>query len=44
MLEKYKVEYKKKLDQIRVELVDQVKLVVMEFENVIFINDQLIDL
>lgn len=41
--EKYKAEYKKKLDQTRVELADQVKSAVTEFENVTPTNDQLID-
>ncbi|HDC8130420.1 TPA: haptoglobin-binding heme uptake protein HarA [Staphylococcus aureus] len=41
--EKYKAEYKKKLDQTRVELADQVKSAVTEFENVTPINDQLTD-
>ncbi|XTW00444.1 haptoglobin-binding heme uptake protein HarA, partial [Staphylococcus aureus] len=42
--EKYKAEYKKKLDQTRVELADQVKSAVTEFENVTPTNDQLTDL
>lgn len=42
--EKYKAEYKKKLDQTRVELADQVKSAVKEFENVTPTNDQLTDL
>ncbi|HAR5370007.1 haptoglobin-binding heme uptake protein HarA [Staphylococcus aureus] len=41
--EKYKAEYKKKLDQTRVELADQVKSAVTEFENVTPTNDQLTD-
>ncbi|HDR3141823.1 TPA: haptoglobin-binding heme uptake protein HarA [Staphylococcus aureus] len=41
--EKYKAEYKKKLDQTRVELDDQVKSAVTEFENVTPTNDQLTD-
>ena len=41
--EKYKSEYKKKLDQTRVELADQVKSAVTEFENVTPTNDQLTD-
>ncbi|MGU3218660.1 hypothetical protein ACVXZ0_10210 [Staphylococcus aureus] len=41
---KYKAEYKKKLDQTRVELADQVKSAVTEFENVTPTNDQLTDL
>ena len=44
MPEKYKAEYKKKLDQTRVELADQVKSAVTEFENVTPTNDQLTDL
>lgn len=44
LLEKYKAEYKKKLDQTRVELADQVKSAVTEFENVTPTNDQLTDL
>ncbi|VDZ35649.1 iron-regulated surface protein [Staphylococcus aureus] len=43
MPEKYKAEYKKKLDQTRVELADQVKSAVTEFENVTPTNDQLTD-
>ncbi len=42
--EKYKAEYKKKLYQTRVELADQVKSAVTEFENVTPTNDQLTDL
>ncbi|CDR25902.1 NEAT domain-containing protein [Staphylococcus schweitzeri] len=42
--EKYKAEYKKKLDQTRIELADQVKSAVTEFENVTPTNDQLTDL
>ncbi|HCD4248651.1 TPA: haptoglobin-binding heme uptake protein HarA [Staphylococcus aureus] len=42
--EKYKAEYKKKLDQTRVELADQVKSAVTELENVTPTNDQLTDL
>ncbi|HFE5060146.1 TPA: haptoglobin-binding heme uptake protein HarA [Staphylococcus aureus] len=41
--EKYKAEYKKKLDQTRVELAYQVKSAVTEFENVTPTNDQLTD-
>ncbi len=41
--EKYKAEYKKKLDQTRVELADQVKSAMTEFENVTPTNDQLTD-
>ncbi|GAA5469458.1 iron-regulated surface determinant protein H [Staphylococcus aureus] len=41
--EKYKAEYKKKLDQTRVELADQVKSAVTEFENVTPTNDRLTD-
>ncbi|HEA6088242.1 TPA: haptoglobin-binding heme uptake protein HarA [Staphylococcus aureus] len=41
--EKYKAEYKKKLDQTRVELANQVKSAVTEFENVTPTNDQLTD-
>ncbi|MGT2397913.1 hypothetical protein ACVPOR_07885 [Staphylococcus aureus] len=37
--EKYKAEYKKKLDQTRVELADQVKSAVTEFENVTPTNE-----
>ncbi len=43
MPEKYKAEYKKKLDQTRVELADQVKSAMTEFENVTPTNDQLTD-
>ncbi len=43
MPEKYKAEYKKKLDQTRVELADQVKSAVTEFENVTPTIDQLTD-
>ncbi len=38
------IQYKKKLDQTRVELADQVKSAVTEFENVTPTNDQLTDL